>query len=49
MRSAGYGCMEKGLWRGFLTAHVRYLERWHERQEKHRKQQVDKGKDQLLF
>jgi hypothetical protein len=49
MRYADYGHMEKGLWRFFLTAHVRYLERWHERQEKHKKQQVDKGKDCLLF
>jgi hypothetical protein len=49
MRYADYGCTEKGSWRGFLTTHVRYLERWHERQEKHKKRRIDKGKDRLLF
>ena len=48
-RYADYGHMEKGLWRHFLTARVRYLERRHERQEKHKKRQVDKGKDCLSF
>jgi hypothetical protein len=49
-RYADYGCTEKGSWRTFLTAHVRYLEKcqlWHERQEKHKKWQVEQEKERL--
>jgi len=41
---ADYGQTEKGLWKVFLTARVRYLEKRHEKEERRKRRRVEKEK-----
>ena len=46
-RYTDYGRTEKGSWKVFLATRMRYLEKRHERQKKHKKRRVEQEKETL--